>query len=63
MFANDTSVLVQDKFLTNIINKGNVNLQNVDDWLVIIIQQTISKHLKTNYIIVETKLSKQELDQ
>jgi len=104
MFADDTSVFVQDRLLTNLVNEeiGNADLQNNDDWYHLMnwrklsvnrsdvhrarqycfglldlirhsqnpgedlstqVVETTIKIDKTNYIIFETKPSKQELNQ
>jgi len=61
MSADDTSFFVQDRLLTNLINTGNVDLQNIENWLSS--NKLSVNNDKTNFIIFETKPSKQEFNQ
>jgi len=61
MFTDNTSIFVQDRLLTNLINKRNADLQNIDGYLSLS-SNKLSENIETiNYIIFETNLENKNL--
>ena len=56
MFANDTSIFLQNTDIKKLFDAGNKKLQLVDQWLI---ENRLSVHVsKTKYVLFRTAQSK-----
>ena len=58
MFADDTSMFLQNNDIKKLFDAGNKELQLVDQWLIANINRSSVKVSKTKYVLFRTAQSK-----